>query len=330
MCVKSSFKRYIFASAAVICSISMVGCQNQNAELVSFSEKSTAAPVQAMSVQDMDMAVSYAEELCVITEETAGEEFASSAQLCVNITDKTTVYASHVYDRLYPASVTKLFSAYVILKYGSLDDMVTVSEEAVGITEAGAKLCGMKAGEQYSLRSLLEIMLVYSANDAALAAAEYVGGTTEKFVKMMNREAKRIGAVNSHFVNPHGLHDENHYTTAYDIYLILNTLVKNKVFREMVHEAECEIPFVDVQGEKKSMKCTSTNRFLLGTQSVPEGISIVGGKTGTTFAAGSCLSMYATSDSGKEYIAVILKAANTDAVFSQMAKLLSLGTEETS
>lgn len=327
MCIKSSLKRCVFFSMAVIAGISMTGCRNRNAELVSFSDRSMAAPVQAMSVQDIGTAVSYAEKLCVIPEKKAaeeGEEFSSSAQLCIDITDQKAVYANHIYDRLYPASVTKLFTAYVILKYGNLEDMVTVSEDAANITEEGAKLCGMKEGEQYSLRSLLEIMLVYSANDAALLAAEHVGTTVGKFVKMMNREAARIGAVDSHFLNPHGLHDENHYTTAYDIYLVLNELIQNKVFTEIVNQEKCEISFLDTEGVEKSMTCTSTNRFLLGMQPSPEGMTIIGGKTGATFAAGSCLSMYAKAEDGKEYIAVILKAANTEEVFSQMARLLSL------
>lgn len=330
MCIKSSLRQYFFISMAVILGISVTGCRNRNAELVSFSERSISSPVQTMSVQDMDRAETYAEKLCVIPEKEVEEDdaFSSSAQLCINITDQKAVYANHIYDRLYPASVTKLFSAYVILKYGNLEDMVTVSKTAAGITEAGAKLCGMKEGEQYSLRSLLEIMLVYSANDAALLAAEHVGGSAEKFVKMMNREAVRIGAADSHFVNPHGLHDENHYTTAYDIYLVLNELIKNEIFIEIVNKDECEIPFLDTEGVEKSMKCTSTNQFLLGTQPSPEGMTIIGGKTGTTFAAGSCLSMYGRAEDGKEYIAVILKAANTGEVFAQMSQLLSMCIED--
>lgn len=308
--------------------VSMTGCQNENAELVLYQEENPAVQVQSLSIQEMSTAQTYAQQVCVIPKKKAkgkkGVSFDSSAQLCINITDQKLVYGNHIYDRLYPASVTKLFSAYVILKYGNLDDTVVVSENAANITEAGAKLSGMKAGEQYTLRGLLELMLVYSANDAALAAAEHIGGSEEAFVNMMNEEAAQLGAVDSHFVNPHGLHDEDHYTTAYDIYLVLNQLVKNQDFTDIVNMAECEIPYSDISGEEKTLSCTSTNRYLLGTSQSPEGMTVIGGKTGTTLAAGSCLAIYGKDEKENEYIGVILKAATGDDVFSQMSSLLEL------
>ncbi len=319
-------RRMVFAVLLPAVMISAAGCGNKNAELLPFYEESAASQVQSLSIAGMDKAETFAEQVCVIPEKQnkGGDSFSSAAQLCVNITDQSLIYADHIYDRLYPASVTKLFSAYVILKYGNLDDMVTISGNAANITEAGAKLSGMKEGEQYSLRSLLEIMLIYSGNDAALAAAEHVGGSEETFAEMMNEEAKKLGAAGSHFVNPHGLHNEDHYTTAYDIYLVLNELVKNKDFTDIVSMAECEVPYQDVSGEEKTLSCTSTNRFLLGTQKAPEGITVIGGKTGTTLSAGSCLAVYSKNEDENEYISVILKAGNGDEVFSQMSRLLEM------
>lgn len=332
MFIKTVRKRCLAASLAAFLVLGTTGCRNTNAELLSWPGGSMAAPVQTLSIQGKNKAETYAGNVCVIPKKKAkgkeGVSFLSSAQLCVNVTEQKAVYANQIYEHLYPASVTKLFSAFVILKYGNLEDMVTVSAEAANITEPGAKLCGMKEGEQYSLRSLLEIMLIYSANDAALAAAEHVGGSVEHFVEMMNDLAVSIGAVDSHFMNPHGLHDDEHYTTAYDIYLILNELVKNQEFVEMIHKDKCEITFLDVDGVEKSMSCTSTNGFLLGTQAAPQGLTIIGGKTGTTLAAGSCLAIYSKGDSGNEYISVILKAGNSQSVFSQMAQLLSMCGEK--
>lgn len=329
MFVKRRNRQFLSIILATGFIISLSGCQNQNAEMITWQEKSPAASVQSMSVRGKDRAQAYSDKVCVIPKKKAkgkeGISFSSLAQLCINITDQKAIYANNIYEQLYPASVTKLFSAYVILQKANLDDMVTISEHAANITESGAKLCGLKEGDQITLRSLLEIMLIYSGNDAALAAAEYVGGSEEEFVKMMNDLAASIGAVHSHFVNPHGLHDENHYTTAYDIYLMMNELVKDQEFVNMIQKDSCDITYQDAAGTEKKETFLSTNQFLLGTQKAPEGMVIIGGKTGTTFAAGACLAIYSKDEKEKEYIAVIMKALNGDDVFDQMEQLLSIG-----
>lgn len=316
----------IFLAASLLCNIT--GCQNKNTELLPWAGDSITAQVQTLSVNGMDTAETYAEKLCVIPKKkTKGKEgvsFLSSAQLSIEITEQKAIYANNIYERLFPASITKLFSAYVILKKGILDDTVIISKKAANIKEAGAKLCGLQEGEQFSLRSLLEIMLVYSGNDAALAAAEHVGGSEEGFVQMMNDMIASIGAVHSHFVNSHGLHDEEHYTTAYDIYLIMNELIKEEVFTDIIHMAKCDIVYLDAQGNQKNMPCTSTNQYLLGTRAMPENITVIGGKTGNTFAAGACLAIYSKDGAGNEYISVIMKAGNNDAAFGQMSQLLSI------
>lgn len=323
---KASFSLFLAASLFLLCM--MTGCQSENTEMLSWAGESPAAQVQTMSIDGMDTAGTYAGKVCVIPKKKAkGKKgktsFSSSAQLCVEITEQKAVYANNIYQHLYPASVTKLFSAYVILKKGNLDDTVVISKNAANIKEAGAKLCGLKEKEQYSLRSLLKIMLVYSGNDAALAAAEHVGGSEEEFVQMMNDMAASIGAVHSHFVNPHGLHDKEHYTTAYDIYLIMNELVKEEEFTDIINMAKCEIAYQDAEGREKSMSCTSTNQYLTGARAMPENITIIGGKTGNTLAAGSCLAIYSRDGEGNEYISVIMKAGNNDAAFWQTSQLLS-------
>lgn len=329
MFIKKRNRQFLSIILAANLIVSLSGCQNQNAEMVFWQEKSPAASVQSMSVQGGNLAEAYSNRVCVIPKKSAkgkeGISFSSSAQLCVNITNQRAVYANNIYERLYPASVTKLFSAYVILQKADLDDMVTVSEHAAGITESGAKLCGLKEGDQITLKSLLEIMLIYSGNDAALAAAEHVGGSEEEFAEMMNDLAASIGAVHSHFVNPHGLHDEDHYTTAYDIYLIMNELIKNQEFVDIIQKDRCDITYQDAAGTEKTETFLSTNQFLLGTRKEPKGMTVIGGKTGTTFAAGACLAIYSKDKKEREYIAVIMKALNGDAVFDQMEQLLSIG-----
>lgn len=108
-------------------------------------------------------------------------------------------------------------TALVTLKYGNLDDLVTVTGTAADI-EYGSSVCGIKEGDTLSLRQLLYGMMIASGNDAAMMIAEHVGGSVDNFVQMMNEEAAALGAVNTHFMNPHGLTNEEHYTSVYDIY----------------------------------------------------------------------------------------------------------------
>ena len=122
---------------------------------------------------------------------------------------------------MYPASLTKVMTALVALQNASPDTVLTATD-SVKITESGAQLCGLKAGDTMTLDQALHILLMYSANDAAMLIAENIGGSVDHFVEMMNEEAQRLGATNTSFANPHGLSDDNHYTSAYDLYLIFN------------------------------------------------------------------------------------------------------------
>lgn len=136
-----------------------------------------------------------------------------------NLATNTVTYAQNIYEKLYPASTTKILTAYIALKYGNLEDYVTVSENAAD-QASDSSVCGLKAGDVVQLKDLLYGMMLKSGNDAAIAIAEHIGGSVEGFADMMNQEALAMGATRSHFVNPNGLPDENHYTSVYDLYLI--------------------------------------------------------------------------------------------------------------
>ena len=133
----------------------------------------------------------------------------------------TALYQQALTERMNPASTTKVMTAIVALKYGNLSDLVTVPEEAV-ITESGSSMAGVVPGDQMSLEDLLYGLMIPSGNDAANAIAVHVGGSIEGFVSMMNQEAARLGATGTHFVNANGLTDPDHYTTAYDLYLMFH------------------------------------------------------------------------------------------------------------
>ena len=156
--------------------------------------------------------------------------------MLLNLSDKKVLYAKGAYNKVYPASITKIMTAMLALKYGNMDDTVTISQENVTL-ESGSQVAGFQAGDQVTMDQLLHCLLVYSANDAASAIAEHIGGSTDKFVEMMNSFAAELGCTGTHFTNPHGLQDENHYTTPYDIYLMLKEALNYPEFTDITQMA---------------------------------------------------------------------------------------------
>ena len=214
-------------------------------------------------------------------------------------------------------------TALVALKYGNTDDTITVTDEAM-ITESGATLCGLEVGDQLTLNQALHALLIHSANDAAAAIAVHIGGSIEGFAELMNEEAVAIGATNSHFVNPHGLTADNHYVTAYDMYLIFNEALQYDLISEIIHMTSYETVYMDSEGNSKTLSFNTTNQYLTGTYKAPGQVTVIGGKTGTTSAAGSCLILLARDTAGSPYISVILKATARDVLYEQMTRLLNV------
>ena len=163
--------------------------------------------------------------------------------------------------------------------------------------------------------------MVYSGNDAALALAKHVAGTEEAFAEMMNARALALGATNTNFVNPHGLSNENHYTTAYDLYLIFQEAIKHDLFMEIINTQSYTVTYSDAAGEFIEKTINTTNKFLNGDYDFPNTLSIIGGKTGSTMAAGKCIILYATSPSGEPYVCVIMGAADEASLYNTMTTL---------
>ena len=313
----------------ILAVFALSGCQSSSDEFLTFDEMAT---VTGASVNEqLTLGDFFAEDIAIIPEDdNVGEDelLTAGASLFVNVTDQEIVYADHVYDKLYPASLSKLLTALVVLRYGELTDYVTISYNASHITEPNAKVCGYKEGDIISLEALLNSLLVYSGNDAAIAIADHVGGSEEAFAEKMNDEARQIGAVHSNFVNSHGLHDDNQYSTAYDLYLIFNELMKFDTFRSIISSDSYIANYTDKDGNEKQKTLSTTNLYLNGGIEDDLSIEIIGGKTGTTNKAGNCLILLCKDNTGNEYIAQILKAAGRDQLYSQMSHLLSKVTNE--
>lgn len=314
------------ALLAVLLAVASVfsGCGNLKYEM----DYQSAAKVSSFNVtvgQTNDSARPFASDLCVVTGNLMDSETVdiskAKAAVLFDLNDKEVLYAQNPHERLYPASITKVMTALVALKNGSPDQMLTATN-AVKITESGAQLCGLKAGDTMTLNQALHILLMYSANDAANLIAENIGGSVEHFVEMMNEEAKSLGATNTNFANAHGLTDENHYTTCYDLYLIFNEAIKYETFSEIIQTTSYQTTYYDGNGKAKEVSYTSTNRFIKGDVQAPSNINVIGGKTGTTSAAGHCLILMSRDTGGAPYISVILGADTNDDLYEQMTDLL--------
>lgn len=277
------------------------------------------------SGQNADRAEAFAADLCVVTgnytADSSVDMSQATAAVLFDVNEKEVIYSKNPHERLHPASLTKVMTALVALKNAS-PDMVLTATNSVTITESGAQLCGLKPGDTMTLDQALRILLMYSANDVAMLIAENVGGTTSAFIEMMNEEAERLGATNTKFMNPHGLTEDGHYTTAYDLYLIFNEAIKYEAFNEIIHMTSYQTTYYDQNGEGKNLSFDTTNLFLRGDYQAPENITVMGGKTGTTNAAGHCLLLLSKDANGAPYISVILCSEARDVLYTEMADLL--------
>ncbi len=279
-----------------------------------------------VSTDRMDnFATGFAYDLAVADSNVEGmtgatvEETSSAGIFDIN--KKRVLYAKDIHERLAPASLTKVMTALVAMKYGNTEDLITCSENVTDIDYDATRI-GLKAGDQLTMNQALHALLIDSANDVAIAIAEHVSGDVDSFVALMNKEALDIGATNTHFVNPHGLSDNDHYTTAYDMYLMMNAAMEYELFNEIIHMTEYESVYNDSMGNEKTMKFKTTNLFLRGDYSAPGNVTVIGGKTGTTTIAGNCLILLVKDTQGNPYIAVIMRASTRALVNEEMADIL--------
>ncbi len=276
--------------------------------------------------EDDDIDFMY-ENICYSTEDTVvpalEQDSAYVSALAFNINTTEILYSKDMHKKIYPASTTKLMTALLAIKHCDMEDIVTIEEDNCGITVQGAQLCGFSAGDTITVKDLLYCLLVYSGNDAALAIAKHVGETERSFVRMMNKEAKDLGCINTSFVNPHGLHDQNHYTTAYDMYLIFNECLRYEALKEIFKSAGYTVTMHTSTGEEKSLYMEPTNLYFVGTYEAPYGINVYGGKTGDTVSAGKCLMLYSEDFDGQGFITEIFGASTKKELYTSMNRIFN-------
>ena len=234
---------------------------------------------------------------------------AAKAALLVDLNTGRTVYEQDADERIYPASLTKIMTCLLALENGNLSDVVTVSASALEDLDIDSSVAGLQVGEQMTLENLLYCMMVVSGNDACNVIAEHIAGSITDFVRMMNQRAYELGCLNTHFNNPHGLHDESHYSTARDLSIITQAALKSENFRQIVDTYEYQLPDDNVRQNIPKLK--TTNMLIYRSMSNSLYYSRAHGiKTGYTSQAGRCVISEATGD-GLDLLGIVCGAATT-------------------
>lgn len=291
------------------------------------TSKATSAPETAEPSDDTDTSETSAPETPAATEEpqvqlesgitmedstiTPPNVQYAQAALLMDMPSGRVLYSKNLDERMYPASTTKIMTGILALEMGNMNDTVTATYDALKSITLEDSHMGILIGEELTMDQLVKGMLVYSANDAANVIAIQIAGSIENFVNLMNQKAQELGMTGTHFVNPCGVHDDNHYTTARDLAILAKYAMKNEQFREIVKMPIYKIPATNKYTSERIL--VNTN-LLLGTSRstyhyYPPAIGI---KTGHTSNAGYCL-VSAASYNGTELLSIVLncKDANT-------------------
>ena len=243
----------------------------------------------------------------------------SEAAVLMDAKTGIVLYDKNMNEKKYPASTTKILTALLALENTKPTDKITASYNAVYNIGPGGSNMGLKENEEISAKDALYGILLKSANEACMAIAEYISNNVEDFVNMMNERAKKIGAKNTNFVNPHGYHDNNHYTTSYDMALIMQEALKNEDFIKIISTKKHFIEKTNLSDERN---LTNSNKLIL-EESPFYYEYCIGGKTGFTDQAGNTLVSYSKKDD-MELIAVVMKGKGTE-IYTDSVKLFEYG-----
>ena len=232
----------------------------------------------------------------------------------------TVLYESGAHKKRYPASITKTLTALLTIENCDMNETVTYSKNALSCIRDGAANIGAKVGEKMSVKDALYGMMLHSGNECATALGEHMFGDEKTFAKKLNERAKQAGAKNSHFVNGNGLHNDNHYVTAYDMAMIMRAALKYPLFREILGTTQYTIQ----KNNKRKHRFFATMRHKMIWEGGPYYYKgIIGGKTGFTDEAKNTL-VTAAERHGLTLIAVVLKS-DTANVYTDTRKLFNYG-----
>ena len=272
-------------------------------------------PVHATGLESSEEATTEHPETTEYPDDpTRQPDLVSNAAIVMDASTGQILYEKNSRDKKYPASITKIMTVLLAIEAGvDFNETITMTENAIWGVERDSTLIGLDVGEKVTIGDLMYATMVKSANECAYAIAEYVGGDIDNFAKMMNDKAAELGCENTHFVTPNGLHDDNHYTTAYDMALITKKALEYDQFRELAGTLSYTVPETNLADETRPL--WNGNKMINPAESVYYEYC-EGGKTGYTMKANNTLMTYAKKD-GLELICIVLdcdgsKRAYTD------------------
>jgi len=323
ICTNKLKKISLIVIISSIIVLSLSGCTNDEDLMYDVYDNSKGYNlIEGESNSDNNL---FAKDLCVTNGVDKGTENVESrvagGALLANRMTKELKYSQNIFQKMYPASTTKILTALVCVKYANLNDTVTVSQNACNQT-SDSSVCGLKPGDKITYRDLLYGLLLRSGNDAAIAIAEGMYGSQEEFAKAMNNEARIAGATHSHFVNSNGLHNDDHYTTVYDMYLIFEAALDYKLIYDIVTTSNYDAAYTDAAGNPVQQNWSNTNLYLTNQVRQPIGITVLGGKTGTTNPAGYCLVLLSRNSKNEELISIVYNADCRQNLYYLMNQIL--------
>lgn len=253
----------------------------------------------------------------------------AEAAILIDSSSEKIIYSKKEKERMYPASTTKILTAILTIENCNLEDIVTVPYEAISSIPSGYSVAALQPGEQLTVEQLLLVMMVHSANDAANVLAYHISGSIDNFAILMNTKVSELSLTDTHFTNPSGMHNENHYSTAYDLAIIMKYCMKNSTFRNISSQKYCKIPATNKYEERVF---NTTNELLIYDNREVESNYYykyaIAGKTGYTTQAKNCLISVSNKD-GFELICVVLSAGlypnNLSAKFIDTKSLFNYG-----
>lgn len=255
------------------------------------------------------------------TEEIEPPEIAAESAIVMDASNKAVLYEKNAYEKQYPASITKLMTALLTIENLEPDDTITFSYDAIFGIDRESNHIALDVGEEITVDQALHALLLMSANEVACGLAEKISGSTEEFGRLMTKRAEELGSQHTNFTNPHGLHDPNHFTTAYDMALIGSYLTTNDYFLSIMQDFKYEIPPTN---KKKVPTLLAQQHAMLSPYKDARihRADVIGGKTGFTDEAGHTLVTMA-KQGDTTLVVVILKG--TKDFYNDTAKLLDYG-----
>lgn len=281
----------------------------------------TLAAAVSVSAASVDLNAQYSIKTNEIQGWPQGPEISSDTGVLMEMQTGTVLYDKGADELRYPASITKLMTLLLAVENCSLDETVTFTETGIRDVTPDSGNIGMQLGETMSMKDCLYAMIIYSANEVSAQIAEYVGGTEQEFIDMMNDRAAEIGCTNTHFANASGLPDTNQYTTARDMALIFREGLKNKTFRKIIGTPTYTIEPTNMNSESRRLH---THHPLFAEESALYYEGCLGGKSGMTNDAGYTL-VTGVEQNGVTYIAVVMRGADMNQVSLDSRLLFDYG-----